>query len=55
MSEQMASVLVRKFLKLSHITKIFFEPRFLAHTSWVMLSEDSPLSKKLGDKELKLF
>ena len=51
----MASVLIKKFFKFSRMTEIFFEPGFLALASWVMLSEDSPLSKKLRDKELKLF
>ena len=55
MSEQMASVLAKKFFKFSHMTESFFEPGFLALAFWVMPSEDSPLLKKLWDEELKLF
>ena len=53
---RMTGVHVREeFLKLSRKTEIFFKFGFLALASRVVLSEDSPPSKKLEDKELPLF
>ena len=47
----MVSVLAKSSFKFSYMVETFFESRFLALASWVILLEDSPLSKKLEDKK----